>query len=260
MDKRQPIGVFDSGIGGLSVMRELFTLMPNENYIYYGDSANAPYGTKPQSEVRRLALNAAEHLASHGIKELVVACNTATSAAVDILRRTYSFPVIGLEPAVKPAALCREHPTVLVLATEFTLKEKKYAELAMEYSAKAEIIPLPAPGIVEFAEAGILQGSELEAYLNALFEPYRDTKLDAVVLGCTHFPLVRRTIEKCLSRPVMIFDGGYGAAKEAERVIEEANLAVPSDARGSITFENSLGEDAAMRERALFGKLLDIHR
>lgn len=252
MDRNSPIGLFDSGIGGVSVMRELYSLMPNENYICYGDSANAPYGTKTSSEVLALSLKSAEILYKRGVKAIVIACNTATSASAYELRRIYDIPIIGLEPAVKPAALSSPHPTVLVMATELTLKLPKYLELVSRFERRADFIPLPAPGIVELVEQGYTSGIRLEEYLNGLFEPYRSMKIDAIVLGCTHFPLVKDTIRKCFGTEIMIFDGGKGAAKETKRLLEERNMLAEADRRGTVVFENSLSESVAKRAEALF--------
>lgn len=254
MDRYSPIGLFDSGIGGVSVLRELYALMPNENYICLGDSANAPYGTKTESEVLALSLRSAKHLYDSGVKALVVACNTATSASIKELRRIYDIPVIGLEPAVKPAALSGDHPTVLVMATELSLKLPKYKNLASCFDGMADIIPLPAPGIVEFVERGITEGDELDAYLYSLFEPYRNMKIDAIVLGCTHFPLVKRSIVKCFGRDVRLYDGGKGAANETKRLLSMRDMLSDSGGKGSVVFENTLSDANAEIARKLFLK------
>ena len=144
------IGVFDSGVGGISVLRELVAQMPNENYIFFGDSKNAPYGTKTLEEVQKLTCADAEYLLSRGVKALVVACNTATSAAIRILREKYAdMPVIGIEPALKPAVHAGGHPRVLVMATPMTLREEKFHALMQRFESDAEILRLPCPGLVE---------------------------------------------------------------------------------------------------------------
>ena len=151
-----PIGVFDSGVGGISVLRELMALMPNENYIFFGDSANAPYGTKTLDEVVKLTCKDAAYLYEQGVKAIVVACNTATSAGVKILRERYTdIPVIGIEPALKPAVLSAKHPTVLVMATPMTLREEKFQNLMHRYEQDAEIIPLPSVCKVRKCGSGI---------------------------------------------------------------------------------------------------------
>lgn len=250
MDEMQrPIGVFDSGVGGISVLRELVALMPNENFIFYGDSKNAPYGTKTLEEVRKLTLADAEYLRSRNVKALVVACNTATSAAIHILREKYQkeIPVIGIEPALKPAVSVKENPRVLVMATPMTLRETKFHNLMQKFQDQAEIISLPCPGLVEFVERGELSGEALEHFLKNLFAPYQERKVDAVVLGCTHYPLVRKTIQKVLGQGVAVFDGGAGTARETLHKLKEYSLVSDAVTPGTVQFYNST-EDQAMIE------------
>lgn len=241
-----PIGVFDSGVGGISVLRELVALMPNENYIFFGDSANAPYGTKSLGQVVELVRNDAKHLYGQGVKALVVACNTATSAGIQMLRDQYTdIPVIGIEPALKPAVLSGEHPTVLVMATPMTLREEKFHRLMQRFETEAEIVPLPCPGLMEFVERGELESEALEQYLQNLFAPYE--KVDAVVLGCTHYPFVRGMIQKVLGEGAVLFDGGAGTARETRRQLEERQLLNPSEEKGKVVFENSAKEESLLR-------------
>lgn len=247
-EKCRPIGVFDSGVGGISVLRELVAQMPNENYIFFGDSKNAPYGTKTLKEVQQLTCQDAEYLLSLGVKALVVACNTATSAAIKILRARYpDMPVIGIEPALKPAVHAKEHPRVLVLATPMTLREEKFQALMQKFEAEAEILPLPCPGLVEFVEQGELDGNRLENFLQELFAPYVKIPVDCVVLGCTHYPFVRGTIQKVLGSHVRVFDGGEGTARETQRRLEECGLRNPSQEKGHIALYNSLASQQMER-------------
>lgn len=244
----QPIGVFDSGVGGISVLRELVTLMPNENFIFYGDSKNAPYGTKTLEEVQQLTLQDASHLYEQGVKALIVACNTATSAAVHLLREKYvDIPVIGIEPALKPAVLSKKNPKVLVMATPMTLREEKFHQLMERFRNQAQIYPLPCPGLVEFVEHGELDSPKLEEFLRELFADYQKESIDAVVLGCTHYPFVRKTIQKVLGEQVLLFDGGLGTAKETKRKLEEFDLLNPSKEKGKVLFENSLAEEQVLQ-------------
>lgn len=236
------IGVFDSGVGGISVLRELVALMPQENYIYFGDSKNAPYGTKTLEEVQKLTMADAAYLRKQGIKALVVACNTATSAAIDLLRETYQdIPVIGIEPALKPAVQMGEHPRVLVMATPMTLREEKFHHLMKQHRTEAEILSLPCPGLVEFVERGELDGAELEQFLKKLFCAYQSDPVDGVVLGCTHYPLVKEMIQNALGENVKVFDGGAGTARETRRRLQEKNLLKSEGKKGNVKFENSLG-------------------
>ena len=255
-DKRkQPIGVFDSGVGGISVLRELIRVMPNENYIYLGDSKHAPYGTKPLETVRELTFENARLLLAQGAKGLVVACNTATSAAVRLMRSTYpQLPIVGIEPALKPAALQKEHPRVLVMATPMTVQQEKFRQLMARYEEKAEIYPLPCPGLMEFVEAGDLESEKLHDFLLELLGPYLDKKLDSVVLGCTHYPFARKMIQNIVGDTVTIFDGGAGTAREMRRRIAVADLLNPSEEHGWVKFENSV---ATEEELALCRRLLE---
>lgn len=235
---RLPIGVFDSGVGGISVLRELVALMPNENFIYFGDSANAPYGTKPLEQVVELVCNDAAYLYEQGVKCLVVACNTATSAGIKVLREKYTdIPVIGIEPALKPAVLSKEHPTVVVMATPMTLKEEKFRHLMERFMEQATILPLPCPGLVEFIERGELESEALEAYLRKLYEPFE--QIDAIVLGCTHYPFVKAMIQKIVGADVLIFDGGEGTARETGHQLEAWGVRNPLQEKGFVRFENS---------------------
>lgn len=237
----RPIAVFDSGMGGISVLRELVAIMPNENYIYFGDSAHAPYGTKTIEEVRQMTLNHARRLFAEGAKGLVVACNTATSAAVRSLREQYpNTPIVGIEPAVKPASQCKEHPRVLVMATPMTIREEKFKNLMHRYEADAEIIPLPCPGLMDFVERGDLDGEDLQKYLVELLFEFKHDKVDAVVLGCTHYPFVKAMIQKTLGEEVLVFDGGAGTAREMQRRLARENLLTDQTARGNVEFQNSL--------------------
>ena len=245
MDKR-PIGVFDSGVGGISVLKELVALMPNEHFIFYGDSANAPYGTKPLEQVVELVCADAAHLYEQGIKALVVACNTATSAGIKILRERYTdMPVIVIEPALKPAVLSKDHPTVLVMATPMTLREEKFHNLMQRFMEQAQIEPLPCPGLMEFVERGELESEALEQYLKELFSPYE--KIDAVVLGCTHYPFVKNMIQKVIGEEVLLFDGGAGTARETKHQLEAWDIVNPSKEPGTVRFENSTGREELLR-------------
>lgn len=239
---QQPIGVFDSGLGGISVLRELVAFLPKENFLYLGDSKNAPYGTKTLEEVQELTCQNIEYLIGKGAKAIVVACNTATSAAIQMLRERHpDMPVIGIEPALKPAVYAKRQPRILAMATPMTLREAKFQALMKRYEDRAEIIPLPCPGLVEFVERGELEGEALTQYFEKLFAPYRDKKIDCAVLGCTHYPLVRDMIQKELGQEVLLFDGGEGTAHETYRRLEEMELLNPQQENGTVTFENSEG-------------------
>ena len=231
------IAVFDSGVGGISVLRELIKQMPGENYLYFGDSANAPYGKKSTDEVRKLTMAAARFLLSRKTKALVVACNTATAAAITHLREQYPETiVIGIEPALKMAADRFPTGRIGIMATLVTLREEKLAH-QVERFAQAQVQRIPAPGLVELIEAGKADSAETEALLRQILEPYKG-KLDALVLGCTHFPFVKDTVARILPGTAL-FDGGEGTARQTQRCLAEADLLNPGS--GSVTIENSLG-------------------
>ena len=233
LKKEDPIAIMDSGLGGISVLREMQRVMPQERYIYFGDSRNAPYGEKAPEQILRMCRDNLEMFLSLGAKCVVIACNTATSAAAEDLRKEYPWlPIIGMEPAVKPAASCGPHPRVLVLATPVTIHGDRLHHLVERFDENAEFILLEAPGIVRLVERGICDaapGPELTAYLQELLQDYaasgkEQRPVDAVVLGCTHFPFVKDSIRKALGYPVQIFDGACGTALQTRHVLAERGL------------------------------------
>lgn len=232
------IAVFDSGVGGISVLKELVALMPGENYLYFGDSANAPYGKKTSEQVRALTLQNANMLFARGAKALVVACNTATSAAIDLLRN--QFPdklILGIEPALKPAIQQFPTGTIGIMATDVTLREEKLQRLMAQFDT-AKVVRIAAPGLVEQIESGKAEAPDTEELLRNILAPYVG-KLDALVLGCTHFPFVKAPISRILGEKTVLFDGSAGVARQTRRCLEMADLL--NDGAGSITMENSLG-------------------
>ena len=245
MNKKQDyIAVFDSGVGGISVLKELMQLMPEENYLYFGDSANAPYGNRPTEQVRSLTLESARYLVDCGIKALVVACNTATSAAIEILRQTYQdLIVVGIEPALKLAADRFPNGRIGVMATQVTLREEKFAH-QLERFPNAQVSLIPAPGLVELVEAGGANTPAAEQLLMPILAPYRG-KLDALVLGCTHYPFVKETIGNILGEETMLLDGGEGTARQTKRCLEQAQLL--NEGLGSLRMENSCQDARLLR-------------
>ena len=242
--KNEYIAVFDSGLGGISVLKELCKCMPQERYLYFGDSANAPYGAKTTEEVRNLTMAAAEMLMNRGVKALVVACNTATAAAINDLRAKYPETiVVGIEPAVKLAADRCHGGTIGVMATPVTLREEKFNHLLERFSEE-QIISISVPELVSLIEAGA-SDEALETYLAPILAPYKD-KLDAVVLGCTHYPFAANVIAKLLNTQVL--DGGAGTARETKRRLEEAGLLF--EGPGELQMENS-AQDPALLQRCM---------
>lgn len=247
MDKCSPIGFFDSGLGGISVLRGTRRLLPGEDYLYYGDSAHAPYGVRTVAQVQELSLQAAEFLLAHGAKALVIACNTATSAAAAMLREKYPhLPIIGTEPAIKPAVQAHPGGRVLVMATEMTLREQKFLELWDSLREQAQIVPVPCTGLMEFVEQGILDGEAVERFLKNILEPYLQEPVDAVVLGCTHYPFLEPGIRAVIGKAPVIYDSADGVARQLKRRLEEQNLQNPAQ-QGTVHFFNSSGEERLLK-------------
>lgn len=237
-----PIGVFDSGVGGISVLRHLVALMPQERFLYFGDSANAPYGTKTTQQVKELTFAVAKKLLDRGCKALVVACNTATAAAIEDLRQQYPDTIIiGIEPALKVAADHFPGGRIGVMATPVTLREEKFDHLLHRFTKECQVVKLPAPGLVELVEQGRAESPEVEELLFPLLAPYAG-KLDAVVLGCTHYPFAAEVIQRLLGENTVLLDGGEGTARETKRRLEQAGLLRQGD--GEVIFENSSGGEA----------------
>lgn len=235
--KCDPIAVFDSGMGGISVLRHLLRLMPGERFVYYGDSANAPYGTRSRQEVRALTFAALQPILAQGVKALVVACNTATAAAIDDLRQAYpEIIIVGIEPALKLAAERFPGGRIGVMATEVTLREEKFTALLAACRKTCQVTPLQVPGIVELVEAGKSQSPEMDDLLSAALTPYRG-KLDAIVLGCTHYPFAARSISRAVGSEVALLDGGEGTARQTRRRLEQADLLEQGE--GMLRIQNS---------------------
>ena len=232
------IAVFDSGVGGISVLRHLLKQLPGERFVYFGDSANAPYGSRPTEEVRALTLAAVEKLlAEYPLKALVIACNTATAAAVKDVRAAHpELIVVGIEPALKVAADHFPGGRVGVLATEVTLREEKFDTLLHRFDENVTIYKIPAPGLVELVEKGMVDTPQTEALLKKVLKPYLG-RLDAVVLGCTHYPFVKNAIRRVLGPSVVLLDGGEGTARETRRRLEAAGLL--ENGSGEVILRNS---------------------
>lgn len=238
MNKQDAIAVLDSGVGGISVLRHLLRELPKEKFLYFGDSANAPYGSRPTEEVKTLTLSAVKKLLDeNAVKAIVIACNTATAAAVKDVRTAYpELIVVGIEPALKVAADHFPGGRVGVMATEVTLREEKFDLLLHRFDDNCSITKIPAPGLVSLIEQGRVDGPETDALLHTILDPYVG-KLDALVLGCTHFPFVSQAISRVLGPQVALLDGGGGTARETRRRLTEAELL--SDGPGELTILNS---------------------
>ena len=236
----KPVGFFDSGVGGISVLREAVKLLPKENFIYFGDSENAPYGVKSVEEVRKLTFAAVDFLLNKNVKAVVVACNTATSAAIKDLRREYGgIPIIGIEPALKPAVEFNRKGKILIMATPMTLAEKKFSSLMKKYEEEAEIQPLPCPGLVELIESGVTEGPLIEDYLRRKLEPFLEGGIAAVVLGCTHYPFIKGSLRNVMKKDTPIIDGSRGTAMQLKRELTRYGILNRRNNRQMIEICNS---------------------
>jgi glutamate racemase len=222
------IGIFDSGFGGVSVLREIASLLPDEDLLYYGDNANAPYGSLDETRIRAVTMAAVDRLLERGIKALVVACNTATSAAIETIRAQVSLPVIGMEPAVKPAVRMRSRGKVLVLATAATLRQQKLHTLLARLGNPDYLVPFACTGLVELVEQGVISGAALDEFLSGLFAPLRGLDVQVVVLGCTHYVFARQAIKRCFMPQPLVVDGNRGTAVNLVRELTRRNLLRPS--------------------------------
>lgn len=260
--KNRPIGFMDSGVGGLSVLREAVRVLPSEDFIYFGDSANAPYGTRTVKDIRELTFSAVEKLMDHDIKALVVACNTATSAAITELRSRYKgMPIIGIEPAVKPAVVCSRGGRIIVMATPMTLRQKKFRELIKTYEHEADIVPLACEGLMEYVEKGISDRDGLMAYLDTTLGPYITDDTESIVLGCTHYPFIIKEIKEYLGgKNIVLIDGSKGTSSQLKRRLEDEGLLRDTDHVGSVTILNSSDDPEMIKlsERLLKEKTPEV--
>ena len=240
MNSDRPIVVFDSGVGGISVLRALVRELPEERFVYFGDSANAPYGPRTTEEIRRLTLENLRRLdAEWDFKAAVIACNTATSAAVTQVRAAWpDRPIIGIEPALKLAADRHPGGRILVMATQTTLREQKFEALVRRVESSCRVWRLPCPELVEFVERGETDSPALEAYLRRILAPWRDENTDAVVLGCTHFPFAGGVLRRILPADTELLDGSEGTARQTRRLLERNGL-LRTGAAGQVLLRNS---------------------
>jgi glutamate racemase len=243
IEKDLPIGFFDSGVGGISVLKEAVKSMPLENYIYYGDSINAPYGTKDTKTIKELTFKGIEFLYNKSVKAIVVACNTATSAAIKDLREMYKdIPVIGIEPAVKPAVKFNKGGNILIMATPATLSQSKYFNLIKEYKAEDKIISLPCEGLAELIEDGNTSGDIIKSYLMLKLKEIDVDSVETIVLGCTHYPFIKEEINNIFGPEVPIIDGSCGTVHRLSSRLAENNLFTENKDNGSVEIFNSKGE------------------
>lgn len=260
-NSNKPIGIFDSGVGGVSVLKEAVKLLPNEDFIYYGDNAHAPYGIKTEKEIQDLSLACGDFLISKGVKAIVMACNTATSVAVRQMREQYSIPVISIEPAVKPAMETSFDGDIIVLATEGTLSQPRYNLLLERLHAKERVINIQCKGLVTLIEKGDVDSGELDEYIRCVFAPYHSHRVDTVVLGCTHYSFVKNRIKQFLYENFHgnrhVIDGNNGTVRQLKRVLEEKELLTNSEKKGKISFYSSGGKKYIRLMKRLFKMNID---
>ncbi len=220
----QAIGVFDSGVGGLSVLTHIHARLPNESLLYVADSAFMPYGCKSDASVKKRCMDLAAFFAEQRCKALVVACNTATAVAIHQLRACYDFPIIGMEPAVKPAVAHSRSGVVGVLATTGTLGSAKFQRLQQRFASAAQLIIQPCPGLVEQIETGDLDGDRIRSMLHCFLQPLMQQGVDTLVLGCTHYPFITPLIREILGEDISIIDSGDAVACELQRQLQKRQL------------------------------------
>lgn len=246
MNRNAPIGMLDSGMGGLSVLREAVKVLPNEDFLYYGDQLHAPYGTKEPSEVMQLADNAIRTLIEKGCKAIVIACNTATGVAAKAMREKYDLPIIGIEPALKPAQSLRNGGKVLVMATPVTLRQEKFRHLYDIYGQ--ETLLCPCPGLMDMVEKGVLSGQELDSLLDSLLRDQPLPEIKVVVLGCTHYSFLSGAIAKHFPAGTQVIDGNGGTARQLKRRLEECGLSADSGRSGTVTLMSSSDDANVLRQ------------
>lgn len=225
---KRPVGIFDSGVGGLSVAAEIRRALPAEDILYVADTAYCPYGDRPLDEVRPRALAIGRYLQAEGAKLLVVACNTASGAALERLREVLTIPVVGLEPAVKTGVALTQNRKVGVMATAGTLKSERFARLLRAHARGVEVVAQPCPGLADLIEEGHLDDAELTACLDELTRPLKRAGVDTVVLGCTHYAFVGGPLARVLGPRVELVDSAPAIARRTDQLLKEGGLRMAS--------------------------------
>lgn len=239
MPNPNPIGIFDSGVGGISVMKEIHRLLPAEDILYFADSAHCPYGIKTPEQICSRIFKISQFMVNHNVKLIVSACNTASIAGLELLRRAFALPIVGMEPAIKPAAAITKNGKVGILATGVTITGQKFLSLLSRYANGVEVIKIACPGLVEQVEQGLLDAPETEELLKTYLAPLIAEGVDTLVLGCTHYPFLRRQVESIMGPSVQVIDTGYAVAKRVAQVLQEEGLQNNSASEGKIVFFTS---------------------
>ncbi|MDR6300197.1 glutamate racemase [Mesonia maritima] len=239
MKKTDPIGIFDSGVGGTSIFAELHKLLPNEDTIYLADSKNAPYGNKSKQEIIDLCFKNTDFLLQQNCKIIVVACNTATTNAIKELRQRYKVPIIGIEPAIKPAALNSRKKVIGILATKGTLSSELFLETSDEFAKGIDVIEVIGTGLVEAIEKGEQNTAETKKHLQSLLEPMLTKGIDYLVLGCSHYPYLIPQLKEILPEEVFIIDSGEAVARQTKTVLKSLNLLSEKASKEPVFYTNT---------------------
>jgi glutamate racemase len=246
MSDLRPVGVFDSGVGGLSILAEIHRQLPGESILYLADQEWAPYGERTLEAVRARSFTVADHLLGRGAKGIVVACNTASAAALHELRAAFPMvPFVGMEPAVKPAAEQSDRKVVGVLATRATFQGELYASVVDRHANGVRVVERPGSGLVELIEAGHIDGPEVDALLRTHLAPMLEAGIDTLVLGCTHYPFLGPAIRRILGEQVGLIDPAPAVARQLGRVLRHNRLAAADDPAGTTTYLTT-GDAAAL--------------
>lgn len=233
---KNPIGIFDSGIGGTSIWKEINKLLPNEHTIYLSDSKNAPYGQKSKQEILQLCIKNTEYLLQQNCKIIVVACNTATTNAIQYLRNNYKVPFIGIEPAIKPASLTTKTNTIGILATKGTLNSSLFEKTSSLINAEIKIIEQVGEGLVELIENGEIESTEMSLLLKKHLQPMLNNNVDCLVLGCTHYPYLIEKIKEITQSKIKIIDSGEAVSKQVKNILQIKKLENTASIKGNNTF------------------------
>jgi glutamate racemase len=251
----KPIGIFDSGVGGTSIWKELHLRLPNEDTIYLADSKHAPYGTKSKEDIIALSVKNTKLLIEKGCKLIIVACNTATTNAINTLRNSYDIPFIGIEPAIKPAALHTQTKTIGILATKGTLSSDLFHQTTDLYSNGIQVIEQEGEGIVTLIESGQLESEAMKVLLNQYMQPMIDANIDYLVLGCTHYPYLIPQLLDILPKHIKIIDSGAAVAKQTHAVLEKHNLLNPKWHQAQLEFYTNANPEVM---KSLIGRNFDV--
>lgn len=234
-----PIGIFDSGAGGLSVLKEVVNVCPNESVVYFADSKNCPYGPKSPEIITQLSTKIVDFLLTKHCKIVIVACNTATAAAIDFLRSNYSLPFVGMEPAIKPASLNSKTKSIGVLATAGTFKGKLYIETSRKYATDVDVHYQVGEGLVELVESDMTESEQAELLIRKYVEPMVEQNIDHLVLGCTHYPFLSQTIKKVIPSSITLIDPAPSVARQCAHILQEHNLLNNSTNKPTYDFYSS---------------------